>query len=58
MLTVVFAVAMYIGDAEFKGKASGPFVGLDLTKELFVGAVPDFTRIARAADFANGFTGR
>lgn len=58
MLTVVFAVAMYIGDAEFKGEAPGPFVGLDLTEELFVGAVPDFTRIARAAGFANGFTGR
>jgi len=49
---------MYIGDAEFKGQAPGPFVGLDLTEELFIGAVPDFSRIARAAGFADGFSGQ
>jgi len=52
------AVAMYIGDSEFKGQAPGPFVGLDLTEDLYVGAVPDFGRIARAAGFGNGFTGQ
>jgi len=49
---------MYIGDSEFKGEAPGPFVGLDLTEDLYIGAVPDFRRIARAAGFGNGFTGR
>ena len=49
---------MYIGDSEFKGEAPGPFVGLDLTEELYIGAVPDFSRIARAAGYANGFTGQ
>jgi len=51
------AVVMYIGDMEFKAQAPGPFVGLDLNEELYVGAVPDFSRIARAAGFASGFTG-
>ena len=49
---------MYIGDSEFKGQAPGPFVGLDLTEDLYIGAVPDFSRIARAAGFGNGFTGQ
>ena len=48
---------MYIGDSVFKGEAPGPFVGLDLNGELYVGAVPDFSRIARAAGYRNGFTG-
>ena len=49
--------AMYVGDSEYQGEAPGPFVGLDLNEELYVGAVPDFSRIARAAGFGNGFTG-
>jgi len=49
---------MYVGDSEYTAQAPGPFVGLDLTEELFVGAVPDFRKIARAAGFANGFTGQ
>jgi len=49
---------MYIGDQEFKGQAPGPFVGLDLADELYIGAVPDFRSIARAAGFGNGFTGQ
>ena len=49
---------MYVGDQEFKGQAPGPFVGLDLAEELYIGAVPDFRSIARAAGFGNGFTGQ
>ena len=49
---------MYIGDSEYKGQAPGPFVGLDLNNDLYIGAVPDFRRIARAAGYSNGFTGQ
>ena len=52
-----YVVAMYIGDSEFKGQAPGPFIGLDLNDELYIGAIPDFRRISRAAGYSNGFTG-
>jgi dystroglycan 1 len=49
--------AMYIGELEFKGQAPGTFIGLDLTENLYVGAVPDFQKISRAAGFSRGYVG-
>jgi len=48
---------MFVGDDEYKGQAPGIFIGLDLTENLFVGSVPDFQKISRAAGFSQGFLG-
>ena len=48
---------MFVGDDEYRGHAPGPFIGLDLTENLFVGAVPDFSKISRAAGYTQGFLG-
>lgn len=45
------------GQPEITGSAPGQFVGLDLQEPLYIGAVPNFTVISRAAGFSEGFVG-
>lgn len=50
---------MVINDeAEYTGEAPGRFQGLDLEQNLYVGGVPDYTRIPDAAGFSSGFVGK
>ena len=48
---------MHVGDEEYRGQAPGAFSGLDLTENLFIGSVPDFHKISRAAGYTQGFLG-
>lgn len=49
---------MFINGHEYKGQAPGSFIGLDLTENMYLGAVPDFRRISRLAGYTKGFVGR
>ncbi|KAK8750302.1 hypothetical protein OTU49_014768 [Cherax quadricarinatus] len=44
-------------DAPITGRSEGRFLGLDLLEPLYLGGVPDFTRIHEQAGFASGFRG-
>lgn len=44
---------------EYKGEAPGAFIGLDVTESspLYLGGVPDFSKISKLANFSQGFVG-
>lgn len=44
-------------EPSYMGEAQGRFVGLDLEDSLYLGSVPDFSRIPQAAGFRSGFVG-
>ena len=48
---------LMVNGQEYTGEAPGPYVGLDLVDNLYVGAVPDFTALPTSAGFDRGFVG-
>lgn len=51
-------VSVFLNGREYKGEAPGSFIGLDLTENMYIGAVPDFRRISRLAGYTKGFVGQ
>ena len=49
---------LVINGKEYKGESPGDFRGLDLTEDMYVGGLPDFSSIARDAGFNTGFVGQ
>ena len=49
--------SLFVGGHEYKSQAPGSFIGLDLTENMYLGAVPDFRRISRLAGYTKGFVG-
>lgn len=43
--------------AALHGRSEGRFVGLDLVEPMYLGGVPDFSRIHEQAGFTSGFKG-
>ena len=42
---------------EYSGQSQGNYQGLDLVADMYIGGVPDYSRIARSAGFREGFVG-
>ena len=42
----------------YTGESPGYFTGLDLTKNMYLGSVPDYNNIPQAAGFKEGFVGK
>lgn len=40
------------------GEAPGRFVGMDIEKPLYIGGVPNYEEVPRAAGFTSGFVGK
>ncbi|XP_071516712.1 basement membrane-specific heparan sulfate proteoglycan core protein-like isoform X3 [Panulirus ornatus] len=40
-----------------RGRSEGRFIGLDLVKPLYLGGVPDFSKVHERAGFSSGFEG-
>ncbi len=54
---VSFIGTLFVGGQEYRGEAPGRFRGLDLREQMYVGGVPDFSMIARAGGYRQGFVG-
>ncbi len=53
----LFAGVLIVDGREYRGATEGRFQGLDLVDDMYLGGVPDFSTIARAAGFREGFVG-
>jgi hypothetical protein len=45
-------------EGPYSGTSQGKFLGLDLMQPLYLGAVPDFSKIHKQAGFNTGFVGK
>ncbi len=52
-----FPGTLFVGGQEYRGEAPGRFRGLDLREQMYVGGVPDFSTLARAGGYRQGFVG-
>lgn len=42
----------------YRGQSPGPFTGLDLGGNLYLGSVPDYNSIPQLSGFKEGFVGK
>lgn len=55
----LFTGSMIVNDQPvYTGMSPGRFQGLDLLENMYIGAVPDFEQIPRAAGYRTGFVGQ
>lgn len=59
LFTVILLGSMIVNEEPvYTGESPGYFTGLDLEGNMYLGSVPDFDNIPRAAGFRKGFVGK
>ena len=43
---------------QFSGETPGRFMGLDLSQEMYLGGIPDYSKIPQPARYTSGFVGK
>jgi hypothetical protein len=43
---------------QFSGNTTGRFMGLDLSQEMYLGGIPDYSKIPQPARYTSGFVGK
>ena len=57
MCYLCYPGSLYVNGKQYTGESPGDFVGMDRSQNLYLGGVPDYNKISRAAGYNQGYVG-